>query len=140
MVKTEALVAKANYCVVCDDLRTEQSGKLIIIGVYTEDVVVPRFPAVLPRLTFLSRVAGPARIPRVRGTLRYVGGEAILTLEAQGEGNDELETTFAVLAAAPVVFPRAGDLEYVLTDVEHNDAPILVHRFRVQQQAVDSPR
>lgn len=31
----------------CDDIRKEDNGKAIIIGVYTGDIVVPKFPAAL---------------------------------------------------------------------------------------------
>lgn len=40
--------AKIEYAIVCDDLRREDNGKLIIIGVYAKDIQVQKFPAILP--------------------------------------------------------------------------------------------
>jgi hypothetical protein len=33
-----------NYVVVCDEIRKEDNGKYIIIGVYLDNISVPRFP------------------------------------------------------------------------------------------------
>lgn len=42
------------YTTFCDDIRQEVNGKLILIGVYGADMLVPGFPAVLPRLCILT--------------------------------------------------------------------------------------
>ena len=36
---------KFKNVIICDDVRTENSGKDIIIGVYAENIIVPKFPA-----------------------------------------------------------------------------------------------
>lgn len=38
--------------IVCDEIRTEGSGKEILIGVYGEHILVSHFPATLGKLTF----------------------------------------------------------------------------------------
>lgn len=38
----------------CDDLRQENNGKLLVIGMYTGGMTVPQFPFQLPILTFFS--------------------------------------------------------------------------------------
>jgi hypothetical protein len=38
--------------VVCDDIRQEVTGKEILIGVYTDTIIVPQFPAALNGLFF----------------------------------------------------------------------------------------
>jgi hypothetical protein len=38
--------------IVCDDVRSEASGKDIIIGVYNDSIVFKAFPALLPKLSF----------------------------------------------------------------------------------------
>jgi hypothetical protein len=45
-----------NYTIICDDVRREDNGKLIILGMYMGTITVPSFPAVLPTLTILSLV------------------------------------------------------------------------------------
>ena len=42
---------KINSVIICDDIRTEVSGKLILIGIYSDYIVVPNFPLAL-RLSF----------------------------------------------------------------------------------------
>ena len=42
------------HSVVCDDVRQENNGKFIFIGVYTPDMTVPQIPVVLPTITFFS--------------------------------------------------------------------------------------
>jgi len=39
---------------ICDDLRVEQSGKLILIGVYTPNIIVPQIPFTFPGLAFFQ--------------------------------------------------------------------------------------
>jgi hypothetical protein len=42
------------HAIVCDDVRMENNGKWIIIGMYTPDMAVPQIPIVLPSLTFFA--------------------------------------------------------------------------------------
>jgi hypothetical protein len=44
----------ARYTLICDEVRIENTGKLIIIGLYGPDIQVPQFPWVLPSLTILE--------------------------------------------------------------------------------------
>jgi hypothetical protein len=45
---------KQKFSLVCDEVRQEVGGKLIIIGVYTPDIGVPQIPFSLPTLTFVN--------------------------------------------------------------------------------------
>jgi hypothetical protein len=42
---------------VCDDVRVEQFGKLILIGFYGVGLSIPRLPVTLPKLSFLAQFA-----------------------------------------------------------------------------------
>lgn len=46
------------YTIICDDVRREDNGKLIILGVYMGAIVVPQLPFVLPTLTIFSMLEG----------------------------------------------------------------------------------
>jgi hypothetical protein len=48
------MAVKHRYSIVCDDVRREDNGKLMLVGVYGGTIVVPQFPAVLPTLTIFS--------------------------------------------------------------------------------------
>jgi hypothetical protein len=39
---------KINYAIVCDQVRREDNGKLIIIGIYGKSILISEFPAVVP--------------------------------------------------------------------------------------------
>jgi hypothetical protein len=42
----------ASTFVVCDDVREEKSGKMILIGVYNDAAIVKAFPAIMLKLVF----------------------------------------------------------------------------------------
>jgi hypothetical protein len=42
----------ARYILVCDDVRREDNGKMMVIGLYLPDMIVPQIPFILPTLTF----------------------------------------------------------------------------------------
>lgn len=41
--------------IICDDVRQETSGKLIVIGIYLGNVLVTSFPTTIPSLSFISK-------------------------------------------------------------------------------------
>lgn len=42
------------YTVICDDIRQEINGKMMLIGVYTPNISIPQVPFVLPSLAFFQ--------------------------------------------------------------------------------------
>jgi hypothetical protein len=42
------------YTLICDDIRVENVGKLILIGIYMGKITVPHVPVVLPSLAFFQ--------------------------------------------------------------------------------------
>ena len=42
------------YTIVCEQIRKEDNGKLILLGVYTPNIAIPQLPFVLPSLTFFT--------------------------------------------------------------------------------------
>jgi len=42
----------ARYILICDDVRREDNGKLILIGLYLPDMVVQQIPFLMPTLSF----------------------------------------------------------------------------------------
>ncbi len=49
---------KHTFTIVCDDVRREDNGKLLILGMYMGTIAVPQLPFVLPMLTILALVEG----------------------------------------------------------------------------------
>jgi hypothetical protein len=46
------MAIKEKFILLCDEVRQENNGKFMLIGVYTPDVAVPQLPVVLKQLTF----------------------------------------------------------------------------------------
>jgi len=42
------------YTIVCDEVRKEDNGKILVIGMYMGNIAVPQIPFSLPSLTFLQ--------------------------------------------------------------------------------------
>jgi hypothetical protein len=47
------------FLLFCDDIRREDSGKLIMVGVYQSEMVFPELPATLPQLNVLINLREP---------------------------------------------------------------------------------
>ena len=60
----------------CDDIRREASGKLLLVGTYSGDLLVATIPAVIPLCVLL--LAPIARPGRARLEFRFMGGETML--------------------------------------------------------------
>lgn len=75
--------AHATYC---DDIRHELGGKLTLVGVYSTDLLVPAFPAVLPKLCLIVHVVTPADRPFQQLKIRVQMDEASV---AEGELSPE---------------------------------------------------
>jgi hypothetical protein len=52
------MAVKHTYTIICDDVRREDNGKLLILGMYMGTITVPQLPAILPSLTVLSLFEG----------------------------------------------------------------------------------
>jgi Family of unknown function (DUF6941) len=68
--------------IICDEVRQEITGKLIVVGMYLGNIGVPKVPVALPGLSFLCKwsiVAGA----RLGGTFQVVGpsGRTVHELE-----------------------------------------------------------
>ena len=69
----------ARYILVCDDFRREDNGKIILIGLYLPDMVVPQIPFGMPTLTFFMNLESdrPGNFP-FRITVQHVESGTIL--------------------------------------------------------------
>ena len=74
--------------VVCDDVRKEVGNKLSYMGIYSEKIVVPRFPFTMAKLCFVMSVICPGEEdPPETLTLRMLRNDDVLaelTLPPEG--------------------------------------------------------
>lgn len=62
----------------CDDIRMELGGKLSFIGVYNGGMLVPGFPATLPKFYIAFKVLIPSDNPSDSVTIRVLKGEQLI--------------------------------------------------------------
>ena len=46
---------RLSYMLVADDIRPEQSGKLLVVGMYTNDIVIPSEQFTVPKIVIFLR-------------------------------------------------------------------------------------
>jgi hypothetical protein len=54
------------YTVFCDDIRNEVGGKNTYVGVYTGNLAVPSFPAILPKFGIVATLLEPRAMAEAR--------------------------------------------------------------------------
>ncbi len=106
-------VAK-RYILVSDDVRTETTGKLIVIGLYASDIKVPKLPVVMP-LAFTASIAieGAGSFD-MSGNLRYRDSDDLL-LNFGAKGDVKKSGSALIPFKFPAVkFDREGTHEVSL--------------------------
>jgi hypothetical protein len=119
---------------VCDDVRVEDNGKLLVIGVYTPNIVLPGLPALLPTLALfhLWRADTAGQYPiQLRLGHPESGSDLVkwvlnFNVTAPGDG-------VAMSKFANVHFEHAGRYELVAQQ-QDDDRPMTVHSFLVLVQ------
>lgn len=82
---------KFEYAIVCDDVRREENGKMIIIGVYANDIVVASYPSNLKLSIVLAvhsdaAVQTPIRTRFLLDSNVVMEGGATISLSVAGTG------------------------------------------------------
>lgn len=104
------------YILHCDEIRQENNGKLILIGVYLPDMTIPQLPFVLGSLTFFIALESdrPGQFP-VRFALQHLESGQMI---AQGMGNIGFQKPGLgplVLPLRNVPLPNAGTFVFSMT-------------------------
>lgn len=66
------------HAIFCDDIRQELGGKFTFVGVYGDTLLVPAFPAILPKLCVVVHMATPGTHPFKGLKLQVLMGDSIL--------------------------------------------------------------
>lgn len=147
-----------SYCIFCDDVRQEISGKSIFIGVYRDQMLFPGpAPWVHPQLMchFVLRVWRENEMPKIALEIRAENADETVTLvhvdvphesldiptapkfDFEGDKRQMLQAAFTI-GLAPLQFDRATKLTAVaIIDGEEEQ----LERLRIMQnpQAPASP-
>jgi hypothetical protein len=104
------------HTLICDELRIENNGKLIIIGVYGSTILVPQIPFVFPSLTFIQWLDSerPGQVQFRSSVSHLESGQEI----AQAAGMIQIPapgTGLAVIGFRPLRFDRLGPYTFTVT-------------------------
>ena len=94
--------------VLCDDVRRENNGKHILIGVYLHSVLVEDFPANL-MLTVWVEIK-PKEVGNFTGQIRVIKDDESILLRGETKITiDSLDPTSARYSRLPLEFQQSGD-------------------------------
>ena len=104
------------HTLICDELRIENNGKLILIGVYGEHIIVPQIPFVFPSMTFVQWLDSerPDQMQFRSSVSHLESGQEI----AQAAGMIQIPTKgtgLAVIGFRPIRFDRLGAYTFTVT-------------------------
>lgn len=120
----------ADNFLVCDEARREDNGKLLLVGIYTPDIVVKELPVILPGLCFFFTVRGLIPQKNQGVTLRlYAPSKAQLGERHFGIGEEE-KTSRAYIIFRIMPFPIKDAGAYTLK-LEFVTGQTLKKTFRV---------
>jgi hypothetical protein len=123
------MAINSKFSIMCDEVRMENNGKLMILGLYTPDMSVPQFPFTVPVLTFVFWIEGT--IPG-----NYQFSARLVHLETGGElaqamGNFALVKQgigIAPIRLQGLTFRHPGPYTF---NIRINNEPDLLHHFSI---------
>lgn len=89
----------------CDDIREEASGAVSLVGVTSDNLIVPSFPGFLPRLCVYTRVIIPLEFPLVSVELELNRSDKGVIFHYAFEGET---ISRAIVEAEVSKFPTVG--------------------------------
>lgn len=131
-----------NYTIMCDEVRQENNGKFILIGVYTPNMTVPQLPFVLPMLTFYQSLQSDRpgalslrfRLQHLETGRNVVEGMGQMSIVRPGLGINAIRLPTVTLIAA-------GTYNFVM-EIEGERDPIILSFdviLRIPQQPPGQP-
>ncbi len=129
----------SRYVLVCDEVRKEDNGKLIIIGLYTPNILIPQLPFTFPSLTFFNafessqagRFQFSARLRHTESGQELAQAMGLLEVAQPGVG-------LAVIRFGNLQVDRVGLFDFVMQFTGQPD-PISTS-FEIVLQAVQPRR
>lgn len=113
-----------NYTVMCDEVRREDNGKFLLLGVFADAILFNSFPTTMMGLSFFVKIHFD--VPGIYGMSmrleRLEGGEPIhvadgaITAAQRGPA-------FVPIRTPPITFDRSGGYNFVIEF--ENSEPIL---------------
>ena len=120
--------------VLCDDVRQENNGKYILIGVYVHSVVVTDFPANISLTVWIE--IKPNEVGEFPGEIRVTKEDQSVLLRGEAKiTTNNLEPTTAMFNGMPLEFQGGGDY-FFQWKIGDDDEWQTVKDFTVQKQPI----
>ena len=119
----------SRFSLMCDEVRVEINGKLLILGAYTPDMAVPQLPYVAPILTFLFWLDSP--IPgnyQFSAKITHLESGTLVAQAMGGFGVAKPGQGLAPIRLVGVQFTHAGPYVFSL---QIQGEPEILHQFSV---------
>ena len=126
------MAIKHLYTLMCDDVRVENNGKIIIVGLYLPDIGVSQIPAVLPTLNFFVAVEAdrPGSLSFKMKMNHLETGKTLL------DGGGQLEIKKPGMGSLMIPIRNVQFLEFgayaFSVQLEEERDPLCVFQFSVQ--------
>ena len=119
------------YTLVCDEVRQENNGKFIILGLYTPSMSIPQIPFTIPSLTFFmcfesdrpDQLQFTVRLTDLTNGQQVAQAMGVMTINKPGMG-------ISLIRFPNITFQNAGAYTFELR-VGNDPAPLVLHQFDV---------
>jgi hypothetical protein len=111
-----SLSFSASPVIICDDLRIENNGKPILIGVYSGEIVIPTFPVTLI-LNFYVQGRLPAHTPLSELALKIdLDAQQIALGNVSIENPADEDTDGVIVLRASLMIPTPSTMTFSVQD------------------------
>lgn len=119
------------YTLLCDEVRQENNGKFIILGLYTPHMTVPQIPFPVPAVTFFicldsdrpEQLQFNVRLTDLTNGQQIAQAMGMMTIVRPGMG-------ISVIRFPNVVFQNPGTYTFEMR-IGTEPAPVVLHQFDV---------
>lgn len=138
------MTIKHKFTLMCDEVRQENNGKFLILGLYTPNMTIMSLPAVVPSLTFFQYLEAdrPGTVTQKVSLQSLETGKTIASttnmINIQPQGDQPFPmTVLNAIGFRSVMFDRAGTYSFNVT-FEGQSEPI-IYQFDVILQLPNQP-
>lgn len=115
---------------ICDDIRREDNGKLMFLGIYTPNIVVPQLPAALSLSAFQLWEADAPGAHQFRLLVRHTDSGATVIDGATSIDVPSAGTGFLTLKMGVLRFETAGAYELLMM-LDGQETAAARHTFHI---------
>jgi hypothetical protein len=127
-------LAKKYYVIVCDDIRTEQEGKLSLMGVIPGDLIVNEIPCIVPNLSIIIVFEG-VNFNELKSSKIMVKGptkkdQQTMLFDPPEQKTDKINGAKMIITMSPFRIKKEGKVKVQILTQNAKKAKTL-HQFKI---------